>query len=126
MDMFVAGMARRKQGDARIYERFLGAVVDAGVADFVVPLRLSSVTGARLVYAMQYTVDVIYLDSAHEFGETFVELSMYWETLKPGGVLMGDDYDWASVKHDLDLFVQMKGIGPLQFDSGAWFLAKPA
>ena len=40
--------------------------------------------------AVQYTVDAIYLDSAHEFGETFFELMLFWEVLKPGGVLFGD------------------------------------
>jgi hypothetical protein len=34
---------------------------------------------------------LIYLDSAHEQGETLIELALYWNILQPGGVLFGDD-----------------------------------
>lgn len=81
---------------------------------------------------LEYNVDAIYLDSAHEYGETFLELMMYWEVLKPGGVLFGDDYHgFPAVKHDVDLFVTMKGLN-LQFPPNerqagelrTWFLQK--
>jgi hypothetical protein len=128
MPGFVPAMARTPRGDARIYERFLNAIVQSNLISTVLPVRLSSITGARLVKALQYTIDVIYLDSAHEYGETFFELMMYWEVLKPGGVLIGDDYSWGAVQHDLDLFVAMKGLKLLfNPDEGqaTWFLQKP-
>ncbi|PSC69003.1 histidine triad nucleotide-binding 3 [Micractinium conductrix] len=107
---FVPAMARDASGNPRIYERFMQEMVANQLTGTVVPLRLPSTTGARLLSTLQWTVDVLYLDSAHEFGETFLELTMWWEVLRPGGVMMGDDYVWHSVKHDLDLFVKINGL----------------
>lgn len=75
---FASPMARTPQGDSRLYARFLNRMVAEGLVDTVLPLRLSSITGARLVRTLEYNVDAIYLDSAHEYGETFLELMMYW------------------------------------------------
>ena len=51
--------------------------------------------------------DVIYLDSAHEMDETFIELIVAWKTLKPGGVLFGDDWNWKAVEHDVSRFASL-------------------
>lgn len=48
---------------------------------------------------------MIYLDSAHEIDETYIELCLYWRQLRPGGILMGDDYGWPAVRTDVDRFV---------------------
>jgi len=48
---------------------------------------------------------VIYLDSAHEKGETLLELHTAFRALSPGGVLFGDDTAWPAVRHDVLAFV---------------------
>ena len=61
--------------------------------------------GAKLLYLLGYRIDVVYVDSAHEIGETLIELFMYWQLLRPGGVLTGDDWlEFPAVKHDVSLF----------------------
>jgi hypothetical protein len=50
--------------------------------------------------------DVIYLDSAHEADETLLELMVAWHTLKPLGVLLGDDWGWDTVRLDVLKFAQ--------------------
>ena len=45
--------------------------------------------------------EVIYLDSAHEAGETLLELQLAWSILAPGGVLFGDDWKWHAVRNDV-------------------------
>jgi len=128
LERFDGIMARTPQGESRIYARFLQTIKDAGLVTTVLPIRLSSITVARLVHTLQYIVDVIYLDSAHEYGETYIELILYWELLKPGGVIFGDDYDFfPAVKHDVDLFSHKIGIKP-EFPAAepwTWFLKKP-
>ena len=42
-------------------------------------LPLPSVLTARLLYLLGYRLDVIYLDSAHELGETLVELHLLYQ-----------------------------------------------
>ena len=48
---------------------------------------------------------VIFLDSAHEIDETLLELKQAWQLLAPGGVLIGDDFTWDAVRHDVSRFV---------------------
>jgi hypothetical protein len=40
----------------------------------VFPLAMSSLTAARLLAVANWHADVVYLDSAHEQGETLLEL----------------------------------------------------
>jgi hypothetical protein len=50
--------------------------------------------------------EAIYLDAAHEQGETLIELQTAWELLASGGLLMGDDWAWAGVRHDVLAFAK--------------------
>ena len=55
--------------------------------------------------------DVAYIDTAHEQGETLGEMFAYWELLRPGGLLLGDDYNYfPAVKYDVDAFVGHKNL----------------
>lgn len=114
--------ARRESGEWRylkleagrptIYERFLANVRAAGHEDVIVPIVCTSLVGVRLVEILlaegrlQERPGVIYLDSAHEPGETLLELQRAWALLAPGGVLFGDDWLWPSVRHDVQAFAQ--------------------
>ena len=42
--------------------------------------------------------DFVYLDAAHEKGETLIEIRRAFDLLRPGGVLVGDDLDWPAVE----------------------------
>ena len=53
-----------EDGQTHVYERFLNRIVQSGLQDTVVPLRAQSITGARMLYFLNYTVDAIYLDGA--------------------------------------------------------------
>ena len=46
----------------------------------------------------------IYLDSAHEKDETFIELSLCWDCLTNNSILFGDDWDWIAVRDDVIKF----------------------
>lgn len=128
LDSFVKRMALH-HGAPSLYERFLDRMVSEGLQQSVIPLRTSSAVGARILAALKYNIDVIFLDSAHEAGETYVELNLYWDLLSFGGVLCGDDYhNFPAVKHDLDLFMHHQHIpvDQLNFsrDNRTWALVK--
>ena len=46
------------------------------------------------------------LDSAHEMSETFNELVAFWPSVRRGGLIIGDDFNWKAVSHDVQLFVR--------------------
>eukprot|EP00928_Gymnodinium_smaydae_P012638 TRINITY_DN14587_c0_g4_i3.p1 TRINITY_DN14587_c0_g4~~TRINITY_DN14587_c0_g4_i3.p1 ORF type:complete len:264 (-),score=63.13 TRINITY_DN14587_c0_g4_i3:265-1056(-) len=84
-------------GTVALYDRFCANVHQAGQAHAVLPLPATSIVALRLVASMaaRGTVpapQVIYLDSAHEEGEVFLELELAWKALSPGGIMFGDDW----------------------------------
>ena len=67
---------------------------------------------------MSHLPTVIYLDSAHELGETLHELWVAWNTLPAeGGIIWGDDWTWMAVGHDVGLFASCMGSSR---ESKAW------
>jgi hypothetical protein len=116
-----------KDGRHTMYDRFLANVVEAKHQDIIVPIQCTSIVGFGLVkrYCRQKKIpvlpDVIYLDSAHETDETFLELSRAWE-LEPK-VLFGDDYDWTAVARDVKKFAATIN-KQVELDGNHWFLRK--
>lgn len=76
---------------------------------------------------MNYEIDFVYLDSAHECGETFLELSLCFDLLPPGGIIFVDDYFmFPAVRHDVVLFCKIIS-QELRFtgDRDTWIIQKP-
>ena len=96
-----------REGSPTIYQRFLANVAEAGKQHAIVPIQCTSMVGLALIGRLKRdgrigsTPDVIYVDSAHEIDETRLEVSRSWELLKEGGILMGDDWGWHAVSHDV-------------------------
>lgn len=104
---------------------FLRRMKSAGLNDTVYPLPFYSIGAARLLYLLGYKVDVVYVDSAHELGETLVELSMFWRLLRPGGVLIGDDEYFEAVAHDRRVFADCYNVTYKSFGQSQWMVRKP-
>jgi hypothetical protein len=114
----------------------LRRMVHTNNTQVVVPLPLSSLVAARALNFCDFTIDVIYVDSAHEQGETYAELVLYYRLIRVGGLLCGDDYfGWPAVKHDVDMFVLSVGerlihidgsrpANPMRPEGGQWCVQK--
>jgi hypothetical protein len=95
----------KEDGNPKLYDLFISNMISNNLTDTVIPLRISSIVGARMLKVLNYDIDFVYLDSAHEAGETFMELMLYHDILKNKGILFGDDYyGFPAVKYDVDLF----------------------
>lgn len=137
-----------QQGRPTIFDRFIANVMAAGQADIMLPITATSIVGTKLLARLlsegriSSLPNVIYLDSAHEPDETFLELRNCWNLLPPGGVLLGDDWSWDAVREDVlrfartvplneglrqelqrrhGKFAQQEGV---LLDRGQWVLAK--
>jgi len=116
----------KSDGNPKIFEYFMKKMIDEKLTTTVIPFRVSSVVGARALKVLKYQIDFVYLDSAHEAGETFMELMLYHDVLEEGGILFGDDYHlFPAVKHDVDLFCKVHGY-TLTFsgDGDTWLIKK--
>ena len=117
----------KEDGNPDLYHHFIRRIITAGLDDTVIPLRVSSVVAARMLKVLGYDIDFVYLDSAHEAGETFLEMNLYYDLLRPGGVLLGDDFSWfPAVSYDVRKFLEFKGLkGRLLEDRQTWMIQKP-
>lgn len=100
---------RLVNGAPTIRQRFLANVVSAGFQQTIVPMQATSIVGLKYLQRLiQRGVvprpDVVYVDSAHEEGETLIELRTAWATVRPAGLLLGDDLDWVAVRRDVERF----------------------
>jgi hypothetical protein len=66
-----------------VYYQFIANIIEQNLTDLILPVSMSSIIGARFLQTYQFRPQLIYLDSAHEQGETLIELSLYWNILYP-------------------------------------------
>ncbi len=113
-----------EDGRPTVYYQFLANVIAENLTDIILPVSMSSIIGARFLQTFQFHPQLIYLDSAHEQGETLIELALYWNILQPGGILFGDDWSWISVRCDVKKFMYMKNL-TIEHMASTWILKKP-
>jgi predicted O-methyltransferase YrrM len=77
--------------------------------------------------------DWVYLDTSHQYDHTLQELGLLKEKVRPGGVVMGDDWivDPADVNHGCSVavkeFCDAEGwqLGPIDADFLQWRITAP-
>lgn len=81
------------------YETFLSNVIDMELQDYIIPVSLPSVSGARLLNHLGVKADFVYIDASHLKGDVINDLRAFWPLCKVGGIFMGDDYrdHWQNV-----------------------------
>jgi len=101
---------RLENGIPTIYKRFLANCKYSGFENKILPINATTSVGIKLLQRLfiQNRItslpNYIYLDSAHEKDETFIELSICWNCLINNGILFGDDWSWKPVKEDVIKF----------------------
>ena len=70
--------------------------------------------------------DLIHLDAAHEYEPVLRDALGFWELLKPGGFLVGDDYhpSWPGVVRGATEFAKSVGV-ELALHQPKWVARKP-
>jgi hypothetical protein len=116
-------MMHIEYGRPTVYEQFIANIIAANLTRHVVPFSATSILGARFLLGKKIYPQVIFLDSAHLQGETFVELELYWLLLQPGGILLGDDWSWPSVRCDVLRFTQTARLKLIVVDN-LWYIKK--
>jgi predicted O-methyltransferase YrrM len=116
----------RSHGLPDLYGTFLANVHAAGVTAYVVPLPQTSSNAAIVLRRLRITASVIHIDAAHEYEAVLQDAQDYWAILKPGGYLIGDDYDpsWPGVIRAAGEF-SAKLCRPLTIEQPKWILQKP-
>jgi len=104
---------RLENGIPTIYKRFLANCRDSGFENKILPINLPTCAGLGLLKKLlvqnriSQLPNYIYLDSAHEKYETFIEILLCWNILPNDGILFGDDWSWESVRGDVIQFASL-------------------
>ena len=64
------------------------------------------------------SVDMVFVDANHKLAHALEDINIWFSKLRPGGLLVGDDYNWPEVQQAARLFSKEKGI---EF----WLLGSP-
>lgn len=109
---------RIKAGYPTLFQQFSANVRESGLKDYVLPLPLDSVNAARVLEKFNLRPEVIHIDAGHDYAAVSSDLNHWWPALKPGGVLIGDDYregnNWPDVKRAFDDFFLVLGLTPIE------------
>lgn len=101
---------RLENGIPTIYKRFLANCKYTGFENKILPINATTSVGIKLLQRLYRQNRItsfpnyIYLDSAHEKDETFIELSLCWNILLSNSILFGDDWGWVAVREDVIKF----------------------
>lgn len=113
----------REHGFPRVYHHFLANVVKSGLKDHVFGLPLSSLTAAELLLKRGVQADLIYIDAGHAEREVFMDIDAFWPVLRPGGIMIGDDFSWPEVQRAVHRFARLQKLEVASFRQ-KWQLQK--
>lgn len=121
------GALDKRHGFPRVFHTFTKNVKALGLHGRVCPLPLASAQAADVLAYHGVRADVVYLDAAHEYAPVAGDVRAYWDLLRPGGVMLGDDYDrtgWPGIVRAVDEFAASRGLD-VRVDGVVWALRKP-
>lgn len=98
------GSLNLRHGYPSLYYTFLGNVVRAGHQHRITPFPVPSVTAAQWCAMNGVKADLIYIDGSHEEDDVYQDLVSWWDLVRTGGVLFGDDWTWDGVRLAVERF----------------------
>jgi SAM-dependent methyltransferase len=114
----------QKNGYPQIYYQFLSNVVHEGLESYILPFPNTSFIASKYFKANNITAELIYVDGSHEYDDVMSDCMSYWDILKPGGILFGDDWTWNSVKAAAEDFVKIKQVSVRVVGDLHWIIKK--
>jgi len=99
---------RFHHGMPRLYWQFMSNVCLLNLQDHVVPFAQTSTNAAQILDRLGFLADLIHVDAGHDAASLRQDLEAWWPLLRPGGVLIVDDYvdQWPSVRATTDEFAR--------------------
>ena len=100
------GSLHLKHGFPTLYYTFLANVARAGKQNRITPFPVPSLTAAQWCALRGIRADLIYLDGSHEEEDVYQDLVSWWDIVRPGGTLFGDDWSWDGVRLAVQRFAK--------------------
>lgn len=89
-----------------LLREFIRNICGEHIESVVFPFPATTAVAAAVLRAHNVQVDLVYVDASHEYEDVARDLRAYWPLVRPGGVLVGDDYaaEWPGVMQAVDEF----------------------
>ncbi len=118
-----------KFGYPTMYYYFVSNVICEGVQDIIRPFPFPSSIAFKTLKEIfdlqQIKADFIFIDGSHEEHDVYMDLYYYYQLLKDGGQLWGDDWAWEGVKNAVTSFTSNNDIPYKVLDNKVhWFIQK--
>lgn len=96
IDTFAGGAEHSAAQTEGLLDRFGANLAESGQAHKAEILRCDSATGLlRLLARGDPAADLVYVDGSHEAPDVLTDLVLAFRLLRPGGVILCDDYFWS-------------------------------
>ncbi len=116
-----------KHGFPMQYFQFIANMMKQGLEDVVLPLPMTSSAAANYLAMKDVQVDCIYVDGSHDEEDVYSDVTKYWKLLRPGGVMIGDDYSprYPGCVKAVNRFIYEEGL-IIKVLEKKWVVEKPA
>ncbi len=114
-------------GFPTMYRQFIFNLLESEAGTDVFPMPMTSTCAFFVLKKLDVVADVIYVDASHEETEVWQDLCNYFQLLRRGGVIFGDDYSnlWLGLVRSVNRFAAENSL-LLHSDHGKWSFRKPA
>jgi predicted O-methyltransferase YrrM len=85
-------------GRPTFYVDFMAHVVEHGLEGMILPFSIASVAAADALRQIGVKPDLVYLDGDHSARGFRADLDEFFDIVRPGGIIIGDDFDWEAVQ----------------------------
>lgn len=118
-----------KHGYPTMYYKFISNVIHNDVQDIIQPFPYPSSVAFKTLEAIfqeqDIKADFIFIDGSHEEHDVYMDLYYYYQLLKDGGQLWGDDWGWEGVHTAVKNFTEGNGLNyKLLTNNVHWFIEK--
>jgi hypothetical protein len=118
-----------EHGRPALQKKFMANMVARGLTGHVLPLPLDSINAAQVLSHHNIKPDLVHLDGGHDYASVLADLRAWWPLVKPGGILIGDDYNtngvWPEVRQAFDEFFGEAGLTPFDVAPPKCRIRKP-
>jgi predicted O-methyltransferase YrrM len=95
LDTFAGGAEHLPSQVSGLEARFRANIEGSGAAQKVEVVKAPSFEGLVRLLARGETVDLVYVDGSHQAPDVLADMVLAWRLLRPGGVMLCDDYLWS-------------------------------
>ena len=119
------GLFKKRYGYPELYFQFLSNLHHANCLENMIPIVNTSTNCARYLKAKNVNADLIYIDGSHEQPDVYFDCKFYWDILKPGAIMFGDDYNYGPVNADVIRFANENKLKWHVDYGNYWVIEKP-